>query len=435
MSTPFDGQPGRLRLRVGNRAAVDLSIPEGPTSHVQATFDVSRAGVRDIALQFLNDRLENGRDRNLSISRVRISRTDPIPHARREKVLQGSLDRANVVLISIDTLRRDHLSLYGYDRETSPNLDALAARGITFERAVSASHWTAPAHASLLSGLHPDEHGLVQYPEPGALHEDVPMLAERLVEAGYQTAAFVGGSYVSEKLGLGQGFEYWHEERTRAERRFEQAADWLDSRDPTRPFFLFVHTYEVHEPYDPPSPHDQHWQTGDPPEADVDLRGQISKLYNKGFRPTSEQLRHLEALYDGEIRYTDAQLGLFLERLGVSGLDEETLVVVTSDHGEQFMDHGGLAHGALYGELIGVPLVLSHPVLDLWGVPRVEQVTPAIDLVPTLLDLLDIRLPSGEVSGQSRLAALAGHLDPSIQALSTSEMLMAARSSVLDLAG
>ena len=423
-TTPFDGQPGELELRLGPTQVARLPVPEGSVRRSAVTFEVGEAGWRDVSLVFTNDRIEGKRDRNVRVARVRITRTSRLSAPEGARKLYEGLKGANVVLISIDTLRADHLSLNGYARATSPNLDALAARGVSFTNAVASSHWTAPSHATLLTGLHPEEHGLVAYPSPGRMAPEVATLAEALADAGYETAAFTAAHFVSRRWGLDQGFHLWEEDRDGAAGRFGRGSAWLAARAKSdTPFFLFLHTYEVHEPYDPPAPWDGLFAPA--PAADSALREPLSKRFADGWRPSPAELGSLVALYDGGIRYTDGELGRFLD-----GLDPETLVIVTSDHGEEFLDHGGISHGALYGELVRVPLVFGHPKLRLASDAVVDQVTGAVDLAPTILDLVGVAQHHG--SGVSLVGALAGDCDAETRAWSSSEMFGGVRRSLLD---
>jgi arylsulfatase A-like enzyme len=307
--------------------------------------------------------------------------------------------RPNVLLVSIDTLRADHLGSYGYARETSPFLDGVAESGVRFDTAFSTSSWTLPAHGSLLTSRLPHGHGA---DHAGArLHASVPTLAEVLRGAGYRTAAVVSWFYVSRRYGFDRGFEHFEErlpeaeslaESARAAEVVDAAMRWLDTAD--EPFFLFVHIFDPHIHYDPPEPFASMF---DPDyEGSIDGRLETLRPYISGRGAAAKTLAqrdrdHVEALYDGEIRYVDAQL----ERL-FSGLDAgvraRTLTVVTSDHGEEFGEHGSMEghQWTLYDEVIRVPLLLRGPGVEA-GV--VDALVSTLDIAPTLLDLLGVAAP------------------------------------------
>ncbi len=311
----------------------------------------------------------------------------------------------NIVLVSIDSLRASNLGCYGYDRETSPFIDSLAAEGVRFEGAVSTGSWTLPAHAALFTGLWDSTHGLVD--NGLRLGEGHRTLAERLHELGYHTAGFFGGPYLHPAFGLGQGFDVYQscmtttpddatddEVRDGARavrgashadvtgpRTLEEVTRWAES-GPRSPYFLFVHLWDVHYDYIPPREYVERFDPG----YDGDLTGEGFSTNERLNRDMPERdLRHLIALYDGEIRFTDDILRRIFSELGGRGLLENTLVVVTADHGEEFFEHGGKGHQrTLFEEVVRVPLVVHWPGRVEGGRVVDEQVS-LIDLMPTLL--------------------------------------------------
>ena len=329
--------------------------------------------------------------------------------------------RPNLVLISIDTLRADHLGCYGYDRETSPRIDRLAAEGIRFDRAYSQASWTLPAHMSVMTSQYPHVHGVDN--DRVALAERATTWAEVLSRAGYRTAAFVSHIYVKAKWGFGQGFDEFHELRAdtavyspsvdtsyKAERITDEVASWLEGR-PREPFFLFVHYFDPHLDYEPPPPFDRMF---DPAyEGGITGRYDGLKPYMKGLNPEParigpRELEHVTALYDGEIRYTDTHVGRLLDAIEAAvGLDR-CLVVLLSDHGEELDDHGSMeGHGwTLYDEIVRVPLVLRLPGGARAGT-AIEESVELIDVAPTALELLDLASP-GVFQGRSRLSSIEG---------------------------
>lgn len=327
---------------------------------------------------------------------------------------RGIGERLNVVLISIDTLRPDHLGCYGYGRDTSPTIDRLAGAGVRFDQAFSTSGWTLPAHASMFTGLLPDRHGASRFGHETPLTRDHRTVAERFREAGYETAAFTGGVFVSLDLGLDQGFTLFADpgflpsQQPRFADVAASAQRWLEGPG-AGPFFLFLHTYEVHMPYDPPPPFDRAFDgAADGPFADGITTAQTVALGRSREQVPRRDLRQLRALYDGGIRHMDAALGDFLAFLDARGLRDNTCVVVTSDHGEEFQEHGNLFHhhGKLYDEIVRVPLILHCPSRLPAGV-AVDAPVSLVDILPTLLDLAGLPALAG-LDGRSVLPAVAG---------------------------
>ena len=382
------------------------------------------------------------------------------------RLLEESTELAdwNVLFVSIDTLRADHLGCYGYERETSPRLDALAEEGVVFEEARSASPWTTPAHLSLMTSLYPEAHGVYAYPVPGELDSDVVTLAEALSAQGWATAGFTEGGYAKGATGLDHGFATFpswprdeetfvsHElEPSRLEENAERALSWLEEHATER-FFLFFHTYEPHYEYRPPAKYVEalapglfsaeeraslaaaveRWNRGEPlGSADKGvltrhyLQGDLFGFELKRLRKLSkvladfrekewrdspgfaEDLAYVTALYDAEILFTDDVVGRLLDALERHGVLDETLVVVTSDHGEGLMDHDEMQHGFhLYEELLHVPLLLRLPGGAHAGA-RVSAPVRSIDVMPTVLDVLGLPLPIA-AQGTSLLPLLEG---------------------------
>ena len=318
-----------------------------------------------------------------------------------------------VVLVSIDTLRADHLGSYDYDSETSPFLDELADSGVLFEQAVSSAPWTLPAHATLLTGLEPSTHRAVD--ADSAISASAVTAAEIFREAGFATAGFVTAWFVSERYGFGRGFDTFQDlsrssrrprQKVRAARVVDQALDWLGSLE-GRPFFLFLHLYDVHYDYDPPGEIRELFDTG---YTGKRRRYQSYRYYRKHpLRP--KRLAQEIALYDGEIRYVDGELRRFWKSLAALGQRDGTLLIVTSDHGEEFFERGSWGHAhTLFDEQVRVPLIVAGP-----GVARGTRVTRQVrhvDLLPTLIETLGLRGPEG-LAGLSFLPLVTGRGEPS----------------------
>ena len=298
-------------------------------------------------------------------------------------------DRPNVVLVSLDTLRADRLGAYGATRPTTPVIDRLAAEGTLFETAITAAPWTLPSHLTMLSGVYPCVHGLVTdaifQRLPGGVHP----LAAILRAEGYTTAAFTEDGYILPEV-FQPGFDvfsYGTAAVDGIERTVGAACAWL--RDHARtPFFLFVHTYQVHWPYQSPAPYHGMFAQ---PEA----------------RAISRELDD----YDAALRYADATLASLVAAIDQLGLASRTVLVVTSDHGEAFNEHGTTRHGnAMYEEILRVPLVWRAPGMVAAG-RRVHALVGLIDVVPTILDLLSLPAPA-ILQGQSLAPLLRGETEP-----------------------
>jgi len=294
-----------------------------------------------------------------------------------------------VLLLVVDTLRQDSLSLYGYERETSPRLDRFAReRAVIFEGARSAAPWTKPSIASMLTGLEPRQHGVTLHHH--RLHSGLETLPEVFGAAGWDTAAVQSNMLLASVFGYDQGFDVYQEDhlathRTSTGEGINQAAlAWLDGRaDATRPWFLWVHHYEPHFDY-------LHWpgltyETG----YDGPLTGEETMetlvAYTSHLGP--KEIAFLRGRYDGEIRRQDQLVGDLLDGLAARGQLDDTLVVFTSDHGEEFLEHGELSHRhKLFDVLVHVPLVIARPGEKQPG-RRVTMPVGLLDLGRTVLDL------------------------------------------------
>ncbi len=297
----------------------------------------------------------------------------------------------NLVLISIDTLAPRRTSVYGGRRDNTPTLAALAARGVRFTNAFSTASWTAPAHASMLSGLYPSTIHR-SGPRANALYELVPrLLAEDFAAAGFQTAAFTGGGWVSKALRVNRGFETF-EEGVHSYVPMPRPVQWLRDHGRERPFFFFYHTYVAHVPY-----RDERYAHAIDPGrlkgiwgvADWDHERNTSPLAQlvccERMVPTADEREFLLARYDGDIAQADEAVREIWKALGEIGAQDSTMVVVTSDHGEEFWEHtgSGARHGhTLYDELVRIPLIWVEPGLT----PRTSDVPVSlVDIVPTIL--------------------------------------------------
>lgn len=342
-----------------------------------------------------------------------------------------------VIVLLIDTLRRDHLGCYGYPLETSPNIDALAADGLVFEASTTSGNFTVPSVASLFTGQYPGEHGVIGFHDriaPGQL-----TLAESFRRGGYRTGAFVANPILRPAGGFSRGFEgyeptpppRWVQGRTTA---FERAAarlceghdpgrardlvpravQWL-RRPSERPAFLYLHLLEPHSPYAPPTEYARLFL--DDPEPGIAL--DPPNIWNYCSPDAWESFEDLEAppvvdeadrreligLYDAEIRHVDAWIGTFLDALREDGIYDDALIVLLSDHGEEFADHGGWFHGlTVYEEMVGMPLILKLPD-PRSVVGRSDLPVDMVDLAATLATLAGLE-PGWHGEGEDHGAAI-----------------------------
>jgi len=318
-----------------------------------------------------------------------------------------------VILISLDTLRADHLGCYGYDRETSPNMDALTHDGVMFNNVYATSPWTLPSHVSMLTALDCVHHQVVF--EDEKMNPAFPTLADCLRGEGFFCSAFTGGGFVSSIYGFSKGFDTYEEGagsvtlRNSAEHLYLTTSRWLEKRGAGNDFFLFLHTYQMHDPYVCPYPYRKMFLDDDAEWDDINLLGRLGG--EKGvFRPLPDrEHQNAVALYDAEIRYTDEKLiGPLIQKLKDLGLYERALIVVTSDHGEEFFEHGGWGHRHnLFDESLKVPLIIKFPEAQYAG-RRITPIVSLIDIMPTILEAVSAGFPVEDIDGRSLFPLLKG---------------------------
>ncbi len=349
-----------------------------------------------------------------------------------------SQPRPNVLLVTIDTLRRDHLGCYGASDAKTPTIDALAKQSVQFLDATSQANTTGPSHATMLTGMYPSENGVRSNAVPIA--NGIRTLPEVLSEQGFSTAACVSGfTLVQSATEFAPRFEYyddnllaWHwlpeaaihlrlfrvaiqvanqfgSPPLRADRPANETIDsalgWLDSRDPQRPFFLWTHLFDPHCPYNPPAPFDRmHDGAGEP----VATRNwyKLSTSERRELISDPRQVEHMRALYKGEISFADHELARLLDRLRADGTFDNTLVILAADHGEGLGEHGyWFDHGTyLYDSELSVPLLMHFPAGTDAGL-KVEQQVRLLDITPTVLGVLGIDIPKN-LSGVSLVGEL-----------------------------
>lgn len=342
--------------------------------------------------------------------------------------------KLNIILVSIDTLRPDHLGCYGYARASSPTIDRLAEEGVCFKYAFSSTTWTLPAHLAMLTSLPDIVHGVIS--EAYLLDENRITLAEILKDQGYKTYGIFTGPFLLPRWGFSQGFDKYIDatlydkaldgaemlnaaERDRTTPGAMQEVKTILETNKNHPFFLFLHLFDVHPDFDPPPPYDTLF--------DPDYSGNISgkdimnnPLINKDM--PAQDLEHLKALYDGEIRFVDERgIAKLLELLSDNKILDNTLLVITSDHGEEFFEHGVFGHRQnLFDTTLRIPLIFWCPQLFTGG-KSVEQQVRIIDIMPTILEI--VGLPqSQEGLGKSLISFINGSDQKTFSASSFAEV-------------
>lgn len=311
------------------------------------------------------------------------------------------VDRPNVLLITLDTTRADHLPLYGYNGVQTPHLNELGQKGVVFDQCATTVPLTLPAHCSILTGYYPPYHG-VRVNGNNALADAQFTAAEIFSAAGYKTAAFIAAFVLDGRWGLKQGFDYYDDHfdlkkykqldlgtvQRPGNEVVDSALKWLEENR-EQPFFAWVHLYDPHLPYEPPEPYFSQY---------------------KYYPPVS--------LYDGEIAFMDEQIGRLHSWLKSQGLDRKTVIILVGDHGEGLGDHGELAHGYfIYDYAVHVPLIVTSPNPALQG-RRVKSQVSVVDLLPTMAEMAGLKVPATQ--GRSLTGLMAGKKAPEIPAYSES---------------
>ena len=386
---------------IARSVIVDDAVPAGGKTAQDAGLETKAGAI--VRLELANAAAEGVV--RLTSARIVVPAADAelTPTLTRSRATGEAGARANVVIFLADTLRADFLGAYGHPAPTSPRLDEFARSAVLFEDAWAQASWTRAAVASILTGLHVGSHGVDR--EDRVLAPSARTLAEVLREGGYGTGAFVANHLLGGRFGFDQGFEAWNPgARTLygapAADLVREALAWVDSA--RRPFFLYVHTMEPHAPYTP-SEEDLRPFLTEAYRGTTDTRallrlGQLGTLAPAG-------LRFLRSRYEGEVHQDDRAFGSLLDGLRARGLDDQTLVFFTADHGEEFLEHGGTEHAkTLYQELVRVPLVVRVPRGP--GGVREKGTVQQIDLMPTILALTGLPVPSG-LTGRDLGARLA----------------------------
>jgi arylsulfatase A-like enzyme len=334
----------------------------------------------------------------------------------------------NVFFISFDTLRADHLGCYGYPRETSPAIDAFSRDCVLFETAIAQASSTKPSHASIFTSLNVATHGAFGGTDH-ILGEDTVTLAEILKQDGYQTASYNSGGYVRSIFGLAQGFDLYDSTVTGPFKDTVNATiNWLNENSGDK-FFMFMHTYEVHHPYTPQRRFLEIFEESYDGPLDPFIPVDLLKEINSGKRSITEaDKQHIINCYDAEIRSMDDSFAHFIAYLKQEDLYEDALIIVFSDHGEELGEHGfmGWHSHTIYEELIHVPLLIKFPGQRFKGM-RLEGLVRTIDILPTVLDVLDLPGPAA-MEGISLMGSIQdGKVEPLLSVTQLGEKRAALR--------
>ena len=340
-----------------------------------------------------------------------------VPRISRSTTLAS---RPNILLITLDTTRWDHISCYTRTGPpTTPAIDMLSRQGVLYEHAISPSSWTLPAHASIFTGMLPSQHEAgftpaekvaapekVTVPEDDSnvfrpLHPTIPTLAEQLKKANFDTAAIIGGFFLHSQFGLNRGFDYY-DDHFDARQWFDRNADditfeavrWLKKRlrnGDNKPFFLFLNYFDPHDAYQPPPP----WGDPDAPQDIYDIfsTDRYSEVFRGNRDVTNEERDVLSSQYNAEIRFMDSEIGRLIQQMKRMEFYDSTMIIIVADHGESLGEHRLLGHThALYENVVRVPLIIKYPIRDNKR-GKLEHPVSIVSIMPTILEYLALPIP------------------------------------------
>lgn len=318
--------------------------------------------------------------------------------------------RPNIILISLDTLRADHLSCYGYSRNTSPYMDEFAKDSVMFQNTYVHSPWTLPSHVSMLYSLNSANHQI--YYSTQKIDASLPSIASFLKKYGYITYGLTGGGFVSSIFGFSKGFD-WYENPVggsvpdEAGQLYRYASNWL-AENKDKQFFLFLHTFQIHGPYNPPKPWNEAFLDDQAKWGRIGLSNFL-KEHGEDYQFTEKEKNNIVALYDADILYTDEMfINPLLSHLKKLGIYDNTLIIITADHGEEFYEHKGWLHSkTLYEELLRVPLLIKFPGSEYKGT-RIKTKCRSIDIMPTILDVVSVNYDENSIDGKSLMHLVLG---------------------------
>ncbi|MCC7012878.1 MAG: sulfatase-like hydrolase/transferase [Planctomycetes bacterium] len=334
------------------------------------------------------------------------------------------LERPNIVLVTIDTLRADHLGCYGYFRDTTPHIDAIAKESVVFDAAYATMATTLPSHASMMTARYPLEHGilanLMHGGKPFGWKQGMLSFAQVAKDAGYVTAGFVSSAPLKSQSGIGVGFDTWSEpaleqSERKAGQTLAEVLPWLEQA-PREPFFLWVHLFDPHWPHRAPPPFDTQFQK-DGPDPELEAWIAARKIGESAVRSNAKKTTETRAAlnnYCAEVAYTDSQVGVLLDALRAKGLLERSILTITADHGEGLNQHDWTAHGLVWEEQLRVPLIMRFPAAARQAPRRIASIVSLIDLMPTMLGRVE---PWPTPSWKQFFAVATGvdALDPSFE--------------------
>jgi len=339
-------------------------------------------------------------------------------------------DRPNIIMLDLCSTRADHFGTYGYARDTTPNMDALGKNGVVFENALSEGSWCLPSYASLLTGHVPEVHGLYTSLPAKGLPKFETTVAVELRKEGYRTALFSGGVYLRPEWGMTKGFDTYVNTFSTStpgripapfESNFDQIVGWITKERKSGPFFLFATIDDLHVPYHShdPEKYDPGYE-GVVHDTDV-ISVPFARAYNgeptgypesmkekvARFKSDPRHLKHLIAHYDAALYESDQRVGEFIARLKKLGLDKNTVLIISADHGELLGEQGLINHTqGLYEPVVHVPLIIKHPGFPRLAGRRFAQQVQRVDLMPTIMELADAPYEHLELQGKSLLPLL-----------------------------
>ncbi|MFT7667405.1 MAG: arylsulfatase A-like enzyme [Planctomycetota bacterium] len=318
-----------------------------------------------------------------------------------EVVREPTGEEKLVVVVIVDTLRQDALGCYGNETAQTPRIDQIAAEGVRFDQAISASGWTLPSVASILTGTWPSMHkALGKASRLTPITNDLPVAAEVFRKAGYGTLGFANAAFLSPLLGLDRGFDLfdhrhaYNQEIRRADATVDDALLAISER-PAEDLFLLVHLFDAHLDYDPPDGYIKPFVGARRDPAPPLSMAECMGLREDKASPSAANLEYIRGLYQGEVAFVDRAIGRLVDGLTELNRWDKTTLVLTSDHGEEFWDHGGFEHGhTLYDELVRVPLIVRTPQSSGNSTHSTERMVRTIDIMPTLFELSGVKSPA-----------------------------------------
>ncbi|MBW2465439.1 MAG: sulfatase [Deltaproteobacteria bacterium] len=423
LGTAAEGVTASVRVTPAVGEAAELFTGEAEPRYRDHLLDLAAFAGTVVRLEFESVGPEGGEDSTIAWGGPQL--VVPMPTQPR---LAG--EARNVVMLTIDTLRASKLRPYNRrSRVEAPNLDAFAAEATVFERAQAPENWTKPSVASILTSLTPMTHGTKQ--DSSSLPAAALMVSEVYEAADFSTATFLANGYVSDRFGFDQGWDHYtnyirENRNTGADNVFGEAAEWIEEHKDER-FFVYIQTIDPHVPYDPPDEILRIYDE-DPSAYNGQVRNRMTGplLGDAKRNPprvvfNAADQQRLRDLHDGEITFHDRHFGPFLDKLRELGLYEDMIFVITSDHGEEFNEHGSWGHGhSVYQELLHVPLIVRWPAAEASGL-RVPEVVSTMDIAPTVLEASGVDVPE-VFEGSSLIGYMRGHT-PNRPALAFSDFL------------